>query len=82
MLNLKFRGLKLNKFGGSIMAFIFVWLFLVVGWCLNLFQVIKGYSSVETFGEIAPAVIIKTVALFMGPVASVWGWIDLFGGAV
>jgi len=64
------------------MFVIVVWLFLVVGWCLNLFQVIMSFSSVETLGEIAPVVILKAVALFMGPVASIWGWIDLLGGAV
>lgn len=55
-----------------------LWLAGIVGWVLNVYQVIVGFINLEVFSEISGYLVIKTVCIFLGPVGSVLGWVGLF----
>jgi hypothetical protein len=54
--------------------------FFIIGGLLNIFQAIISVTSVETLGDMPPVLVMKIITIFMGPVGSIWGWIDLFAG--
>lgn len=55
-----------------------IWLFFIVGGCLNIYQVIVSWIGLEAVAEASGYLIVKTVSIFLGPVGSIWGWVELF----
>ena len=59
------------------MAIIIIWLAFVIGWIANLWQVVAALVS-SSWAEITPFLVLKIVAIFLGPVGSVLGYIGMF----
>lgn len=59
------------------MAIFIIWLAFVIGWIANIWQVISALVN-SSWAEITPFVVLKIVAIFLGPVGSVLGYIGMF----
>ena len=55
-----------------------IWMVFLVGYVANIVQVIQGFAALPAIGEVSGYLFIKAVAIFMGPVGSVLGFVDMF----
>lgn len=61
---------------GFVDVILLIWLGMVLGWCLNIYQVVSMMPS--TFGEMTPFWVFKIVSILVAPVGSVLGYVGLF----
>lgn len=54
-------------------SFIVLWLLAVIGWILNIFQVVGLLSE-----PITTLVVCKLVGVFIAPFGAILGWIGIF----
>ena len=60
---------KSKNYGiGASMAFLAIWAFFVVGWILNIIDLVK--MNIELTG----VVILKIIGIFVIPLGSIMGW--------
>lgn len=55
-----------------------VWMFLIVGWIVNLVDVIVTVAGVSSIGEITPFTLFQIISIFLGPIGSIVGYVSLF----
>lgn len=55
-----------------------LWLFFVVGWIINLVDVIITVAGISTIAEIAPFTLFQIISIFLGPIGSIVGYVSLF----
>lgn len=55
-----------------------VWVFLIVGWIINLVDVIVTVAGISTIAEIAPFTLFQIISIFLGPIGSIVGYVSLF----
>lgn len=56
-------------------SIIVVWFLAAIGWILNICQVVQG-SNVAV-GDMSVYLVVKIIAIFVAPVGSLLGWVDL-----
>ena len=58
--------------------YILVWLTIVIGWVLNVYQVVVGLMALPLIAQISGMLVLKIVCIFVFPVGAVLGWLGLF----
>jgi hypothetical protein len=53
-------------------------IFFLLGAFLNIYQVVTGFLALGVVGEMSGLLLIKTIAIFCGPLGSIFGWVGLF----
>lgn len=55
-----------------------VWFLLVVGALANIWQCITQTIALDAVGDMSGLLLAKIISIFLGPIGSIWGFIDMF----
>lgn len=63
---------------GVALLLILTILVLFIGWVANICQVIAGMTLLKSITSMSGLLLFKTVAIFLGPVGSIFGLVGMF----
>lgn len=58
----------------AVLTWVIVWLVMLIGWVMNIIQVVDTFN----IDAITGLIIIKIIGIVVGPLGAVMGWIGLF----
>ena len=69
-----------SAIGGVIgLAVIGAWFSMVIGWFVNIYNVIMNLSNAETLSALSGFNLLEIVGIFFAPLGGVLGALDMFG---